>query len=201
MLINLFKKTDLKASFWKWFSNKENELYLNFEENKDHYMDEISERLNAIDPNLTFEIGTINDEVKRQFIISADGIADSFESVENLCNAAPAYSNWITVKFRPRMSSENIEISMGDVELSYDDIYFIHENHRHYVDLKIYIRNYDSKDNRYDFSYFILLDSLVGEYDAVAKIGDTSFYPLTNDIRERAKKFVELTSIVDELQN
>lgn len=199
MKFNIFRKIDRKDSFWKWFSKKESELYTNFEDNKELFIDEISNILKEIDQNLTFEVGTIKEGGKREFIISADGIADSFETVENLYNAAPAFRNWEIIKFRPRMNSESLEINMGDIKLSYDDIYFIHEDNGHYIDLNIYIENYNPNEDRYDFAYFILLDSLIGEYDAVTKIGDTRLHELTSQEKNKVRRFAELTAIVDDL--
>ncbi|AIQ46326.1 hypothetical protein R70723_10890 [Paenibacillus sp. FSL R7-0273] len=134
-------------------------------------MAEISGRLHEIDENLTYEIGTVNADGKREFIVSADGLVDSFETVELLCGKAPVYSNWIIIPFRPRMNSDSLEISMGDVSLSYEDIYFAYESNGQILDLNVYIQNYDQDDSCYQFAYFILLDSLIGEYDAVSKIG------------------------------
>ncbi|MBY0008886.1 hypothetical protein H7K49_00385 [Paenibacillus typhae] len=81
------------------------------------FLAEISRRLHELDENLTYEIGTVNADGQREFIISADGIADSFETVEMLCGKAPVYSNWIIIPFRPRMNSDRIQIDMGDVSL------------------------------------------------------------------------------------
>ncbi|WP_148929807.1 hypothetical protein [Paenibacillus methanolicus] len=197
----MFKKHDPNVSFWKWFSKKEKEYYLNFETHNEQYMAEISEKLKGIDPNLTFEIGTIKGGEKREFIVSADGLADSFEAVENLWEAAPSLLNWTIIKFRPRMNSDDIKISMGNVDLSYEDVYFIPEHRGHYVDLEVYIQDYRADDNHYSFAYFILLDSLIGEFDAVTKIGDTRINPLSEEVRGRAKKFVELTAVIDELHS
>ncbi|CAM4448647.1 hypothetical protein [Paenibacillus typhae] len=198
-MFKLFSKTDLKLSFWKWFSKREYEFYTGFEDNKEEYMAEISRRLHELDENLTYEIGTVNADGQREFIISADGIADSFETVEMLCGKAPVYSNWIIIPFRPRMNSDSIQIDMGDVSLSYEDIYFSYESNGQVLDLNVYIRNYDQNDGCYQFAYFILLDSLIGEYDAVSKIGNTRFELLTAIHKSRALPFVKLRGIVDGL--
>lgn len=199
MKIKLFSKADPNVSFWKWFSSRKSEIYENFENDKECFLDEISNRLKVIDDNLTFEISTIKEGEKREFIISADGIADSFETVESLCNVAPHYSNWTIIKFRPRMNSESLQISMGDIQLSYDDIFFTYENKGHYIDLSIHIEKYDPNDNRYTFAYFILLDSLIGEYDAVSKIGNTQFFTITDHEQDKCRRFYELIDIIDEL--
>lgn len=47
--------------------------------------------------------------------------------------------------------------------------------------------------------YFILLDSLIGEYDAVSKIGNTEFYNLNNNNEPELKRFNELIEIIDAL--
>ena len=40
-----------------------------------------------------------------------------------------------------------------------------------------YIKGYDGNDNRYVHAYFLLLDTLIGEYDAVTLIKETEVFP------------------------
>lgn len=89
---------------------------------------------------------------------------------------------------------------MGDITLDYDDIYFTYENKGHYIDLRIYMKYEEESRSHYINMYFILLDSLVGEYDAVSKIGNTEFINLNTKNELELKRFNELTDILDSLE-
>ncbi|GLX70494.1 hypothetical protein [Paenibacillus glycanilyticus] len=199
MLLQLFKKKEPYTTFWKWFVKNESYINNNFETNKESILDELNNKLKEIDTNLTFEISHSNGEQHREIIISADGIAESFDHVINLCNAAPSITNWTIIAFRPRMNSNGIEIKMGEIVLGYDDIYFTYESNGHYIDLKIYMKYEEEDRNQYINMYFILLDSLIGEFDAVSKIGNTEFFSLENSDDPALQRFIELIDIIDSL--
>lgn len=114
--MKFLKKNDPYTTFWNWFLKNESYINKNFEANKESILDDLGNNLKEIDDNLTFEISHYNPEKKRELIISADGIADTFDSVINLCNAAPIVDNWTIIPFRPRMKSDGIEIKMGTIE-------------------------------------------------------------------------------------
>lgn len=103
---NMFKSKGPFLKFWNWFVENESYINQNFETNKESILDSLSRRLKEIDENLTFEISHRNQERDRELIISADGIADSFNNVINLCNVAPSIENWTIIPFRPRMDSD-----------------------------------------------------------------------------------------------
>ncbi len=200
MILKLLKKSNQYESFWKWFVKQESNINMNFESNKEGFMDELSSRLKGIDNNLTFEISHTQEEKKRELVISADGIADSFQHVINLCDAAPEFLNWIIIAFRPRMNSDEIEIKMGDISLSYQDVHFRFIDNGHYIDLDIYIEDLESNRDQFINMYFILLDSLIGEYDAVSKIGNTNLFDRNSYNETELRRFIELIEIIDALE-
>lgn len=87
---NVFKSNP-EEEFWKWFTKNEKFIYENVE-NKDKQeklFDDISSRLHKIDENLVFEFSPIHENNIREFIISADGIKESFPAVEKLITISP----------------------------------------------------------------------------------------------------------------
>ncbi|MDQ0194607.1 hypothetical protein [Paenibacillus wynnii] len=84
MILKLLKKNNPISIFWEWFVKNESYINKDFESNKETILDEISDKLKEIDENLTFEISHDKPGMNRELIISADGIADSFENVINL---------------------------------------------------------------------------------------------------------------------
>lgn len=92
--------------FWKWFQKNEDQLF-NFERNQEPIFDDLQKRMTAVAQNLTFLFGPIRDDGKREFIISADGRAESFPAVEALHDAAPLLPRWIWIKYRPRLEHDS----------------------------------------------------------------------------------------------
>lgn len=194
-------KKDQFDLFWDWFNRREKHIYENLETETTILAEEISTNLKAVHEDLAFEISFEKKDDKRNFIISADGIKELFDLVIELTNRAPNYKEWIITPFRPRLSQKNQVIEMEGISLDYDDIYFTYEEDdvEDIIHLDIYVNGYDGEDNRFVHTYFILLDSLVGEYDAVTKIGDTVMYPSNPEIEEPLYGFRDLIGIIDAL--
>ncbi|MDO3413318.1 hypothetical protein QWJ34_26435 [Saccharibacillus sp. CPCC 101409] len=194
------KKLDPVIRFWRRVIQKERDWFERMENDREAVFDELSEALQSVDANLVFEVSEQLVEGKRELILSADGIFDSFDSVISLYDAAPELKYWKVIAFRPRMqSADGLVIQMIDWKLSYDDIYFSFEPHENDVDLNVHIRNYDAEDGRFSSAYFILLDTLIGEFDAVMRIGETKFQRLEESEISGLRPFVELTEVVDSL--
>ena len=90
-------------------------------------------------------------------------------------------------------------IDVDGIKLDYDDVYFTYSTEEDYLNLDIYIKGYDQEDNRYIHTYFILLDSLIGEFDAVTKIGQTTVFTFVEE--DSLLNIRELIQIIDFLYN
>lgn len=193
------KRLDPVERFWKVFKQREREWSERLADDREAVFDELAAALHRVDDDLAFEVSEHRVSGKRELILSADGIFESFGSVITLYEAAPALHDWKIIAFRPRMeSAEGFIIRIDELELSYSDIYFRCEPHGDYVDLTVYIRNFDSEDIRFSQAYFLLLDTLIGEFDAVVKIGETKFERL--EAADGLQPLAELTAIVDALE-
>jgi len=195
------RKSDKIEQFWEWFTNRHEYIYQNLETDTENLANEITENLKMIHSDLAFEISFEKVDSLRNFIISADGIKELFELVIELTNRAPNYDNWMITPFRPRLNQRNQVIELDGVSLDYDDIYFtyIEDEEEDMIHLDVYVRGYDGEDNRYIHTYFILLDSLIGEYDAVTKIGDTTMYTYSPETDYPLHGFRDLLVIIDAL--
>ncbi|NGZ77976.1 hypothetical protein [Saccharibacillus alkalitolerans] len=169
-------RIDPVGRFWRIFESKERDWFERLEPDPEGVFGELGRALQAVDDNLTFGISENLVDGKRRLVLSAGGILDAFGSVVSLYDAAPAFDRWDILAFRPRMEgAEGILIRMDELELSCADMYFDWERRDRRIDLSVYIRDYDPGDLRFLNAYFILLDSLVGEFDAVSRIGETTF--------------------------
>lgn len=184
--------------FWEWFSDNELMIYQELENKTEDIAFLIAEQLKLVHHELVFEISFEREDEKMSFVISADGDIELFPLVIELCGIAPQYERWNIVPFRPRLHQKNQVIDVDGISLDYDDVYFSYSVHEDYINLDIYIKGYEQDDNRYIHTYFILLDSLIGEYDAVTKIGITTVYTYIED--QSLFNIRELINIIDFLQ-
>jgi hypothetical protein len=184
--------------FWKWFTKNELYIFEELENNADDIAFLIAEQLKLVHPDLVFEISFEKEDNKMDFVISADGDIELFPLVIELCGTSPSYERWNIVPFRPRLNQKNQVIDVDGIKLDYDDVYFTYSVHDSYINLDVFIKGYDQEDNRYIHTYFILLDSLIGEFDAVTKIGLTTVYTYIED--DSLFNIRELIDIIDFLQ-
>jgi hypothetical protein len=163
---------DKYSKFWKWFE-KNSQLIFNFENDQEKIFDLLGKELNKIDENLTFEFGPIM-ENKREFIISADGIRESFDNVEDLYKIKPELPEWIIIKFRPRKEIA-YETKINDIMISPKDIYYKLYKDETKVGILLFIKNYDKDNGIYKQLAYLFLDGAIGEYDMETKVGWINF--------------------------
>ncbi len=114
----------LYQDFWNWFIINLDRIESGVENaDVDVVIGEIEEEIQKVDPELVFEIGYSPESGQKEFIISADGIFASVDSVKKLVSFAPSLENWKIVAFRQPMNIP--EINLEGLSLKLDDIYFI----------------------------------------------------------------------------
>jgi hypothetical protein len=148
--------------FWDWFSER-SEQYFDFEKKQEDLFNELKLRLNKINGDLTFEFGPVSQNKLREFIISADGIKKSFPDVIKLVEAAPEYLNFKIIAFRqPHM--DFTQINFKDIQIDFRDVYFRYGKDNGKIGIELNIRGYQD-NNAWGSASFILLDTILGEYD------------------------------------
>ena len=68
---------------------------------------------------------------------------------------------------------------------------------KHCVDIVIYIKGYREENDQFIAATFIMLDSLIGEYDVGVKLGEINFEPYQEE--KEAQPILNLVSLVDKL--
>ncbi|MEC9485364.1 MAG: hypothetical protein UMR38_05765 [Candidatus Izemoplasma sp.] len=184
--------------FWQWFMTIHEDVYKNIEEKAETYVPLIDDELKKVHPDLVFEISEILNKHYRQFIISADGMADAFKDAFKLKDAFKGLPKWEIVALRQREHTNQHHVELSGLKLGYEDIFFQSKQDENGIYLDIYIAGYDHQDNRYVHAYFLLLDSLIGEYDAVMIIKDTN---ILKQPKLNMKPFLALRKQVDEYKN
>ncbi|MEZ4885715.1 MAG: hypothetical protein R3E32_13360 [Chitinophagales bacterium] len=186
------------AEFWNWFIANEHTFYYGTEEDtlREELFVELDAKIKEISEDLAFEFSPILEGEVKQFTLSADGIRDVFPSVISLIEQAPKHPHWEFVAFRQRIDTEDLTIQMGDVEMDVSDIYFRFAEVDDTLGIELNIRGFEDSDQE-KMAVFILLDSLIGEYDVVMQIGWIEWVALDERKIGQLSTFVKLRDLVD----
>ena len=198
MPMGLFAKETGEQIFWKWFQKNESKIY-QFEKNQEAILDEISEQLSKYKEGVVFEISQ-EQNGKREFILSADGLKELFSAVQALKASAPRLEMWSIVAFRPRMNDyARFKLDYAGKEFYPANMWIYHRIQDGYFDLIIYHPEYTEEErNAFISGAYILLDMALGEYDVVTGIRYIDHQRLPERPEEEGlKPFSELRQIFD----
>ena len=166
-------------AFWQWFSDNEESYFELAEEEREALFDLLHRKLRKVNKHLVFEFSAEAYAGKREFIISADGMVEAFEEVFDLHELAPELERFTVIPFR-QASDEEFSVSWGDMELTRDDVYYtaLEDTEREEVSLILYIKGLTEKNSEELIPVvFILLDSVIGEYNMGVHVGNIEFRP------------------------
>ncbi|WP_421535942.1 hypothetical protein [Priestia sp. D3YE.R1] len=198
MLKNLFKRKITEKEFWSWFEKNSEDYFQLDENNYDLLFNKLGLQLSKYHKELTFEFSVEMKQGKREFIISAEGMVSAFPAVIKLVEEAPDLEKFNVVAFRQRQNSEQ-EIYFEDIVLNTEDIFFTYREDKQMdcLDIVIYIKGYSEENDQFIAAAFIMLDSLIGEYDVGVKLGEINFEPYQQE--KEAQPILNLVSLVDKL--
>jgi hypothetical protein len=142
-------------------------------------MNAVQGKIKAVYPDLWFEIGQAEDKVY-EFIISAGGLKSAIPSVIDLYKAAPQIPGWRVIAFKPRHATPILD--HGGIRFNIADFYYQSEYYEGMTDLKVCVKGL-TKENEdiYGMAGFLLLDTVIGEYDVMTTLGNIKFEPLPQD--------------------
>lgn len=178
-MFGLKKKRDDAEAFWEWFSDaapqlaKHYDAFVKGEVGPEPLIVPVAKRLEAYCNGIVHEIGQDPDGVY-DFVISADGIKAKIGPVTALAQAAPRIEGWKVTAFRPRKNHGDTLLEMGGAAFSANDVlYQLRGPHDGLCDIKIRFRaDIAAPDEALIGPAFIIMDSVIGEYDVMTKIGE-----------------------------
>jgi hypothetical protein len=179
------------VKFWQWFSDHSSELLL-FEDREEELTKKLTRELRKVHPDLVFAIGP-TENGKREFVISANGIQSVFPVVVDLYKEAPEMKQWIVTPFHPRKGAE-LEVTLEDVTLSSDEVYFTYTIEEDKLGLTLYTET--MLEEKVMTILFLFLDNALGEYDVATKIGSVEFAHIAT-APENVLEFDKLPMVVD----
>ncbi len=185
-----------EKEFWDWFAANEEKYYLN-DETKGPLLKEMYDKLQEYHTGLTYQFSLNEENKKKEFVISADGIRENFPAVTNLVEVAPKLERWEIIAFRPRITDE-FTLQLGNKTFGFEDVYFLLAQEPSSISLQLHIRGYEDSE-LYKQAAFIILDNMLGEYDMETRIGTIEFMALDEGKKEGLHNIRELPGIVDHL--
>ncbi len=167
--------------FWSWFSKHQLDIE-KYESGDEKLLDEIMSELHKYNENLYFEFST--HEKLNEFIITAEGETQQFESVFNLVNSAPKFENWKIIALKPAMGFDFITNYEG-VDYNPEDLWFLplsSDSNPNMLGLRIGIPNYDKDTHKHSVAAsWIIFDAGLGEYQTTQDIHHIETVALPKD--------------------
>lgn len=155
--------------FWNWFEKNQHQyLFLNQvdEVEKERLLNEFLENLHIYCDGLFFSIGGHPKDEKIDIIITAEGIIEHFDKVEQLVKKAPKLKDWKVIAFK-QPGDPGFKIDFGNREFDPDQTIFIpliSEEDPNAIGIHVCYPDYDEEDRSLFMSAtFLMLDALIGE--------------------------------------
>ncbi|MGH2318721.1 hypothetical protein ACRC6Q_13185 [Planococcus sp. SE5232] len=171
------KRKNKVAAFWEWFADNKEAFFELGDSGRGKLFSQLEKKLQKVNRHLAFELSEILVDGKREFVISADGMVEAFDDVIDLVGQAPELDSFDIIAFRQKQDEE-VSIEYGDIELAWDDIFctFEKESNSDEVNLILYIKGFtEENEDEFISASFILLDTIIGEYNAGMRIGEIEF--------------------------
>lgn len=181
------------AEFWDWFVRNKS-MIEQYDRKTESVMNAVEAKIKAVYPDLWFEIGQAEDKVY-EFIISAGGLKSAIPSVIDLYKAAPQIPGWRVIAFKPRRDAPVLD--HGGIRFNVADFYYQSDYYEGLTDLKVYVKGLTREnEDVYGMAGFLLLDTVIGEYDVMTALGNIKFEPLPQD-RAEMKPLTGLAAEID----
>lgn len=181
-------------AFWDFFSS--NLEYIETFENSPHMVtDAVSKMLGLVAPDVDFLMGRHPDGYF-EFILIAGGIRKNIQTILDLYSAAPQMENWVVVPFRPRQEVSSFDMQGQEFDIS--DFYYQSDFSDDLTHLLILIRGYDPcQEELYGSTAFMFLDTVLGEFDVMMRIGEVQIHALPEDLQGHVVK--PLSALAEEV--
>jgi hypothetical protein len=191
------KKID---GFWEWFRDNQDEfqsLDPTDREATDRSFQKLIDHLQPIHGSLVFEFSMPIEDGSREFVLSAGGDRAAFPDLIQLYRRAPELDKWIITPFKQGFDGDpQLEFNNG-YKLSWDKVKFTSEETAEGLSLDFYIKGYDKSNEDFMTGLIILLDSYLGEYDAVTQIRYVDVHRLDKKNTKHLQKFEKLKEVVE----
>lgn len=195
----------LIEEFWEWFKHNELTYRKIWDDKNSDLIDDILHRLTKIQRGLAVEFE--KHEGIYVMTISARGIEQYFDAVQNIVNKACSLNSWKFFAFRQPYSPQQLEnfyLTIGDNTFDPKLIMFlpIEEDGKLYVQI-FAVEITDETKDEIGNGCLMLLDNIIGEYDCVKKIEAFEFYNLNeaSEFKDELRPLIEMTQFLKSYYN
>ena len=158
----------------------------------------LESKLSVINPKFVFEFSPVLENGKREFVLSADGHKDAFSDLIYLYVKSPFLKKWDFVLFKQGSDVEPTIKLEGDFTLSWEDVQFEYKKTTAGLSFDFYIKGYtEGKEKIFGNALIMLMDSYIGEYDAVMQTYSIGVHPLLDSDTSDYYKFKALKNVVE----
>jgi len=182
--------------FWQWFSQNELTYRKIFDDNETDLIDDILSKLIRIQRGLAVEFEK-HDEIY-VMTVSADGIEEYFDIVQEIVNKAPLLNNWKFFAFRRPYGKEQLQtlrLTVYDHELDPKQIMFLPLIEDGMLYIQIFSKDInDGSKGKIGYGCLMLLDNIIGEYACVKEIDGFEYYNLSeaDEFKNQLKPLIEI---------
>jgi hypothetical protein len=189
-------RVSAEAEFWTWFAGNAS-LWRDIGHDTERVMDDILLRLDRVDSALAFDFGPERDG-RREVVVTANGDPLAFPSVVRLVAAAPPLERWTVTAFRQRREARGCFALHCGGAVCLEEVRFVAEPAGDRVELDLFVPGYRRRfADEYEIVGHLLLDMVLGEFDALTRIGGVSVGPPQPAVKSRP--LAELAALVDAL--
>jgi hypothetical protein len=166
--------------FWTWFDQNKDSIATAMksgnEETIRKTLDDVDTHMQQVAPGISFLFGQLDNEY--EFVVTAGGDRKHFPNVQSFVDAAPKIAGWKITAFRQPSVASDFRLQIGGIAMGAKDIQFQAFDIADGLAITLYPANM-TEDNRdlYSQAAVVILDHLVGEYDAVTKIQSLMVQP------------------------
>jgi len=200
-MVNTTSGTETINAFWNWFSQHQL-TFRSIIDGEYDYIDSILNELRKIQKGLAVEFERSTDKIA--MTISADGVAENFDIVQQIVQESPEINSWEFIAFRQPVAKEKIDdltITVSGVSLDPKHLMFlpIVEDELLYIQI-FYDALTEENENMISYGCLMLLDNIIGEFDCVTKVAGYEFYNLSEatDFIEELRPLTQMRDFLDE---
>lgn len=183
-----------EAEFWTWFAANESRLR-DAGPDTGRVAQAFLLMLMRVDKALAFDLGPERDG-RRELVVTACGDPLAFPAVVKLVAAAPPLERWTVTAFRQRRPARGFFVLRCGGVVRLQQVRFAAEPAGDRVDLDLFVPGCRRRfAEEYEAVGDLLLDIVLGEFDAMTRIGGVSVGPPRPGVESRPLS--ELPALVD----
>lgn len=170
-------------AFWRWFLDGDEERYATVERwyaNRDDpeatravmgALDAVNRALSTVDEHLAINFGPPSAPGQHELVLTVEGQREGMAALEAVASASPALARWQLVKYKPPIGDGGLSVTYNGLVLSAKDITCAAADVDGEVVVVLFLAGLgEGRDDDHKGAALVLLDGVIGEWRALAKI-------------------------------